>query len=594
MSAIIGRSPEFIDAGIVLSVLITAIGLRMVMYWTSFFLRPGRYRARQPVTTADLRGLDVPYIKVQWTTKGSPGSTEVILRGLRQLELLAQEDASYYRGFVSAEIVTQNQEQADHIGKVFADSPMGQPSCVVVPAEYQTANDTGLKARQMHYLVELRREGWNRKAGRTFIVHFDEDTLMRPDEFRKMIAHLAHTDKLLLTGPIHYPLEYGEASKLARATEASRPITCFECRRVMETGVPLHVHGSNLVCDEEFENRLGWDIGRTADGQPLVAEDYVFGMNAFLNEGSKAFGWHGAVALEQPPFSFGSVFRQRYRWIFGVLQGMDIDTHLESFHRLSFRLRQKVKWGTRYRIATAALGSVVGAFSMAFIPAAMLVAVPMLGRAHRFGPIGWLSAWFACIGIMWLGSIIVGAYTNVRHAGFTRLRRVQEIARAIVITPVAGIIENLAALTVVVRWWTGKRTASWTPTPSTVAADKAVNGTGTHGYADVLPREAPVPWEAEPARGNPVATAGLLAVTVFINAIYITFPLALAGRAIGLHLVPAAIVAVVATAGVVTVILSITRWTMRTPASGLRANDLHHELHRHEHAPEFAWIGADR
>ena len=101
-----------------------------------------------------------------------------------------------------------------------------------------------------------------------------------------------------------------------RALAASRPITCFECRTVMETGVPLHLHGSNLAVEERLENRLGWDIG-LLDGAPFVAEDYTFGMDAFMREGREAFGWHGCVALEQPPFSFPSVFRQRHRWIFG-------------------------------------------------------------------------------------------------------------------------------------------------------------------------------------------------------------------------------------------------------------------------------------
>jgi hypothetical protein len=40
----------------------------------------------------------------------------------------------------------------------------------------------------------------------------------------------------------------------------------------MESGMPLHLHGSNLVVEEEFENQIGWDFG-TLDGQPFIAED---------------------------------------------------------------------------------------------------------------------------------------------------------------------------------------------------------------------------------------------------------------------------------------------------------------------------------
>ena len=75
--------------------------------------------------------------------------------------------------------------------------------------------------------------------------------------------------------------------------EANRPIVCFECRHVMELGIPLHLHGSNLVVDEVFENRLGWDIG-CLDGAPVITEDYVFGMMAFLAGGPDVFGWQVA------------------------------------------------------------------------------------------------------------------------------------------------------------------------------------------------------------------------------------------------------------------------------------------------------------
>jgi hypothetical protein len=569
----IAHDLAFQVTGIVLSVLISVIGIRMCLYWASFFLRPGRYRQRQAVTTADLRSMPVPFVKVQFTTKGSPGSTEVILRGLRQLEQLCAQDPEFYARWLSAEVVTQNGEQAELIAKTFADSDLTQPDCVVVPASYATPNGTGLKARQMHYLTELRRAGWNRRPGKTFIVHWDEDTLMMPDEFRKMAAHLARTDKSILTGPIYYPLEYEDASQLARATEASRPITCFECRRVMESGVPLHVHGSNLVCEEEFENRLGWDIGQV-DGQPFVAEDYMFGMAAFMNEGRQAFGWHGAVALEQPPFSFGSVFRQRYRWVFGVLQGMQVDTKLSAFRALPWHLRMKVIWGTRYRIATYALGSVVGGISLAYIPFALAVSVPDALAGRSAGIPAWLSAWFAAIGVMWFGSMLIGAWANVRHAGYGRLRRVQEILRCICITPVAGVMENLAALQAVVRWAAGRRTASWTTTPSTKAADDAVNGRMVVSSASLAQTvvEAPVPWNADGAAGRRTATAALAAGAVALLAVYIAFPVMLAAQSLGVTVGAALAVGGVLALGLMGLIMSIMGWTARaTPPLSSKA-----------------------
>jgi hypothetical protein len=522
----IAHNPAFIIFGFVLIGLITPIGIRMVAYWWSFYFYSGRYRFREDITTISLMRLpELPFIKVQWTTLGSPGSTEVIIRALRQLEELAAEAPEFYARFLSAEIVTENPEQAALIQQVFSASLLAQPTCIVTPPDYQTPRNTKLKAKQLHYMVELRRAGMNRKPGKTFIVHFDEDTLMVPREFRKMIWQLAHTDKSCLTGPIYYPLEYGQATKLARATEASRPITCFECRRVMETGEMLHIHGSNIVMEEEFENRVGWDIGQL-DGQPFIAEDYMFGMKAFITEGKDSFGWHGCVALEQPPFSFPSVFRQRFRWVFGVLQGMSADTRLPEFKDLSWRLRMKVIWGTRYRIFTYGAGSLTGGLALLYMPAWLYVAAEKLHHGQSLNVPWYLAAWFSLVGIMWLGSNLVGAWLNTKDAGFMPAKQVAEITRAIVITPVAGMMENLAAVWAVTKWVTHHRTIEWKVTPSTKAADDETNG-----RTEIMTRplaesviEPPVPWEQAPAEGSTAAATGLILSAAIIVAAYIAMP----------------------------------------------------------------------
>jgi hypothetical protein len=575
----ISQNALFQVTGIVLAVLISFIGIRMLAYWRSFVFRPGRYRARAKVTTSQLRATPVPFVKVQWTTKGGLGSTEVILRGLRQLEELAREDPGFYRRFLSAEVVTENREQARLIEQAFADSPLAPPTCVVTPADYETPNGTQLKARQMHYLTELRRMGHNRKPGRTFIIHFDEDTLMVPAEFRKMIAHLAYTDKSLLTGPIYYPLEYDDASKLARATEASRPITCFECRHVMEMGVPLHIHGSNLAVEETFENRLGWDIGLVA-GVPFVAEDYMFGMDAFLREGREAFGWHGCVALEQPPFSFPSVFRQRYRWVFGVLQGMSVDTLLPDFAKLPRRLRMKVIWGTRYRIATYAAGSFVGALALVYVPFWLAVAASNMAAGKPIG-ISWkLAAWFALVGFMWLGSNIVGGWANTLDAGFPALRRVTEITRAVSITPFVGMMENLAALKAVVQWMAGYRQMHWEVTPSTKAADDVVNGRSEHSGRPLAETvtEALVPWRAAPAQTRLLPALCSTATAVLTVSVYLGMPLLAVAQAVTLSLSADALFAASGVIVLVSGILAVIWRTSRPAAAHSRRRPAAHAV----------------
>jgi hypothetical protein len=570
IAADIIHNTAFQTAGWVLTVLITIIGIRMVLYWTSFTFQPGRYRHRVPVSTGQLRHLArehvIPNIKVQFTTKGSPGSTEVILRGIRQLEKLAAEDPEFYALFLSAEVVTENPEQAETIGKAFVSSPLARVDCVVTPESYATPKGTQLKAKQMHYLVELRRAGWNYRPGRTFIVHFDEDTLMVPDEFRKMVRHLTLTGKKVLTGPIYYPLEYDDASRLARATEATRPITCFECRRVMETGVPLHVHGSNLVVEEELENRVGWDIGlmpgrEGQPGSPFVAEDYMFGMDVFMAEGKEVFGWHGAVAWEQPPFSFPSVYRQRYRWVFGVLQGMSVDTVIPAFRRLPWLLRMKVIWGTRYRISTYALGTVVGTLSLMYMPFALTAIILQEQAGNAAGPAPWLDAWFALVGVMWLGANMMGAWMNALHTGRDAAGIMAEVTRAVVISPVAGLMENMAAMRAVTAWMLGARGMTWHTTPSTKAADDALRGRAPG--SDRVTAEALMP-----SPGHAGSAGSLIPMTVTATAIvagYVGTPLLLATQEVlRTHaiVIPVLIAAVILSLAITGVCARTSRLTM--------------------------------
>lgn len=455
--------------GPILFVGVSIIGVRMALYWWSFLFRWSRYRRRAAVSNTDLRGLDVPFVKIQITTRGSAGSTEVITRGIRNVVALAHEDPDFYGRFLSVEVVTESAEQRSALRNAFRGAPIPVDT-LVIPEDYETPDGTRLKARGLHYIVEQRRKGWNRKPGRTFIVHYDEESVMVPGELRKLIQCLATTDKKILEGPIYYPLEYLNAGPLCRGMEANRPIGCYECRHVMETGVPLHLHGSNLVIDEALENGIGWDIG-CLEGQPFIAEDYVFGMKAFTACGKDVFGWHGCVMLEQPPFSVRSAFKQRYRWIFGVLQGMKSTTGNPLFRSLPWTTRFSLVWGTRYRVGTFALGAVVGALSALVFPAFIARALESLlanGEPPLPAP---GSAWLALVGVMWMGSVFIGAWHNVADSGMNRWGRAGEISLAVLLAPVAGLVESSAALWAVLQWTAGKRGVHWVPTPKTKNAD---------------------------------------------------------------------------------------------------------------------------
>lgn len=458
--------------GYVMIVLVSIVGIRLLYYFHSFFFHWSRYRQLQRITTNDISILPrIPFIKVQITTRGSLGSTEVIRRGIQHVVELAREAPNLYGRRISVEVVTESFDQKQVLEWDFARAPL-QVQVFVIPKQYETPKATRLKARGLHYMVELRRRGVNRKPGQTFIVHYDEESVMVPEELRKLIYYLANTDKKLTEGPIYYPLEYRDASLICRAMEANRPVGCFECREVMESGTPLHMHGSNLVIDEDLENELGWDIGNL-DGEPFIAEDYVFGVFAYLHCGPHVFGWHGCVMIEQPPFSFKSAFKQRYRWIVGVLQGITAMRRTQEFYHLPGKMRFHLTWGTQYRIMTFALGLPVGAISLLYT---LYQAVFMLfGHAYLPLPLP-LMLWMTLVGFLWLNSILIGVWYNLMSAEeLSPLQRWLEGTKVLAIAPIAGILESAAAFWAVLQWTRGNRKVTWQPTPKTKDADKVLH-----------------------------------------------------------------------------------------------------------------------
>jgi hypothetical protein len=108
MQGFIMYEPPLIVIGPVLIVGTTIIGIRMLSYWRSFVFHWRRYRRCDPVSTADLLDMDVPFVKVQTTTRGSAGSSEVVLRGIRNVAELATEHPEFYGRFLSVEVVTES------------------------------------------------------------------------------------------------------------------------------------------------------------------------------------------------------------------------------------------------------------------------------------------------------------------------------------------------------------------------------------------------------------------------------------------------------------------------------------------------------
>ena len=175
--------------------------------------------------------------------------------------------------------------------------------------------------------------------------------------------------------------------------------------------------------------------------------------------------------LEQPPFSYRSAFRQRYRWIFGVLQGLTATWHSPEFLDLPRQLRLRLIVGTLYRVITFALGAIIGAMTLLFAPLFLVNAYNALATNDSSLLSPWIALWLAVVGWLWLGSVFIGAWYNLSGAGLTSLQRWSQLALAVCIAPIAGILESCAGLWALLAWCAGRRTVVWKPTPKTSGAD---------------------------------------------------------------------------------------------------------------------------
>ena len=137
-------------AGYVMVVLITLIGVRLLFYFDSFFFHWRRYRQREAISTEMIRALPrVPFVKIQVTTRGTAGSTEVIGRGIRNVMALAAEAPDFYGPLLSIEVITESVEQQLALEREYSGGSIAV-TVLVLPADYETPRETKLKARALH------------------------------------------------------------------------------------------------------------------------------------------------------------------------------------------------------------------------------------------------------------------------------------------------------------------------------------------------------------------------------------------------------------------------------------------------------------
>lgn len=445
-----------------LTPIIVVLNATYLYFWiVAIYAMTHKHIDRSPVSNREIANAAVrakkkgdPYkFTIQITTKG--GSWQVVQRGINHA-LDAVEQYPILKKLLRIEVITEDQHDIDELSRIFASAH--EPiNFYLLPVDYATPRGTKLKARALHYMVEMHRAN-PRDA---YIVHYDEESIFTADNLARLVRNLLAKPVGISEGSISYPLEWNDAHIICRTMESNRPFGCHECYLVMTHPAPLHLHGSNLVIQERIENEIGWDIG-TYKNHPLIAEDLVFGLMVFLRYGKRAFGWHGVEMLEQPPFTVKAAYKQRERWVMGGLQGVAHVKSLPGYDAMPWVERFKIAWVIKFRILTYAIGFPVSIISLLVM----------------FGTAAYSYLYWAITGdielhvtlltipglIMWLGGTQLGLWQNLRYTGMTRWEKFVEHLKVLICSPFTGIYDTSGPTMAVLKWMVGKKSVKWDPT----------------------------------------------------------------------------------------------------------------------------------
>jgi len=245
-----------------------------------------------------------PKIVFQITTR-SATNTPVVKRGIDSI-MSSSLDINY-RNFVISVVA---EDLAD------IDTLRDEVKSEVIVVDKKFSTHAIKKARALQYAVEHRRS-LARNTSQYWIFHMDEESYVTRQTILSLLKFIREGNAIASEGPIFYPLKFESACFLTAIAESGRPFTCFHCVSHMTNPPPMHMHGSNLLVRSDIEDSIGWNFGST------LAEDEIFGYKIFEKYGSKSFGWHGGILLEQPPLNIKDHFMQRRRWILSRLQNIN-------------------------------------------------------------------------------------------------------------------------------------------------------------------------------------------------------------------------------------------------------------------------------
>jgi hypothetical protein len=410
-----------------------------------------------------------PKISFQITTRGN--EIDVVKRGIKSIVDVANQ-SSLFSENISILIVTDFLHEVEVFTKYFQELKIGfEAKAINVPSDYTTPNSTMFKARSLQYSIDYRNSNDKtnaKKKSLLFVFYFDAESTILPADFRRIIhSIISSPEKRIFEGPIVYPHKYFECNLLSRQMEATRPFNCHHCAHVMKNPPPIHLHGSNLLVELGLVKEIGWDFG-LLDNRPLLAEDLIFGLKVYFKHGDDPFGWHGGRLKEQPPFSVKSSFDARIRWVTGAWQALKYINSNPHYKDVSENERKNINRQIKFRIARHSLSFFAAIFVLysllvyLYPPFSFLLFIDYNQLPASFSSFQFFLTRFVFLPgtIFWIFGIIIGALKNLELIP-GRSKKIIEISKLLIITPIASVIESFSAFYASIRWLIGKPNTKW-------------------------------------------------------------------------------------------------------------------------------------
>ena len=202
---------------------------------------------------------------------------------------------------------------------------------IKVPAAFETPHGSRFKARALHYACEVRKSR-HTSLDRVWILHCDEETLVTEQCLAGIHKFLQSpgSERKCGAGEIKYnALSYGLGNMfgLIDSHRTGEDLGRFRFQYKVFKAALFGAHGSFLVIPALVEQQIQFDFGPEGS----ITEDVYFAFKA--RELGIPFVWLEGYVREQSPISVKDFFKQRARWIHGLLN-VCFDRKFSAKHRI--------------------------------------------------------------------------------------------------------------------------------------------------------------------------------------------------------------------------------------------------------------------